>query len=260
MNVAQLTLQRYWDSKLSRNNKNNPFPLAPKDLVRMGLVTSENYQRENKKFSAFTNRIMKRELDVLEQMFKLGYLICPDIKVFGVGLARGLGWIKKGLAMGIYVKTYDASTVACANVSFLTRNYPNLNLLDVTQGEIEVEWTGVDNGCMYFLSQFVQVLKKTKMRRVMRKLGSILKTNPLSIKRSLYIVHPLPTDNDRRCEWGGIGFPWGVEWGDTTPYSLDELLDAIGGKKATRRLNVEVLGTHTYFHQKYSFLKIQHKG
>jgi hypothetical protein len=48
----------------------------------------------------------------------------------------------------------------------------------------------------------------------------------------------------------------GVEWGDTTTYSRDELRMAVEHKLRRREVRVRVLGKHRYYHQTYSFLKL----
>lgn len=253
-------LEQHWNKKLSRD-AHNPYPLAPKDLVRMGLVTTENYNLENATLSSYRNIVMENELTLLSCKPEFTKIVRPEVKVFGIGLARDLGWIEKAIHLGFYVTVYDISSVACDIMLFLAKSFAARGApsgrLEVITGEIEKEWESVqsDQTLVVHASQFIQVQKKTKMRRVMRRLGLFLRDGALGIRPSLYLAHPFKKDNESPCEWQGISFP-GVEWGDTTPYTEDELMRAMG--RLHHSMKVDLLGVHNYYHQKYSILKIRY--
>ena len=244
-------LERHWNKKLS-----SPYPLAPKDLVRMGLVNPENYALENQALSSFRNSMMEKELTRLSSKTEFTNLDFPEIKVFGIGLARDLGWIEEAIRLGFFVSAYDVSSVACDLLSSVTEKLPRKRI-QINTGEIEAWWARIEADAnrtmVYHVAQFIQILKKTEMRRLMHRMMVLLDNRPLGIAPSLYVVHPFEKDNCGPRKWGGISFPYGVEWGDTIPYSEDELLDAMG----KRKVKMDLLGVHPYFHQIYSFLKIQ---
>src|SRR3989344_493717 len=250
--IERSFLEKHWNKKLSRDAL-NPYPLAPKDLVKMGLVNPENYASENQVLSSFRNSIMEKELTRLSS--EPGFTsLDPEIKVFGIGLARDLGWIEEAIHLGFSVSVYDVSPVAC---DLLSSKLPTRSKLQINTGEIKAWWTEIemsrDRTLVYHAAQFIQILKKTEMRRLMHRMMVLLDNRPSGIAPSLYVVHPFDKDNRGPREWGGVSFPNGVEWGDTIPYSKDELLGAIGKRKA----RIYFLGVHPYFHQTYSFLKIQ---
>ncbi len=258
-------LERHWDDKLS-STKDNPFPLAPKDLVRMGLVTEENYQEQNQQFGRFCNSIMESELLGLSSIPRFSSVPCPEIRILGIGLAeRDLLWVRAAVYSRFYIKAYDVSRVACDNLLSLTESLPYTHKIDVIHGEIEDLWQEIRitpdmEIPLCYGSQFIQVLKKTKMKRVVRRLGDHVAGGVNTcLGRSVCIVHPLSEDNKRSRQWNKHCIP-SVEWGDTTPYSREELLNALGIKARRAGVDIDLLGVHQYFHQTYSFLKISLKG
>lgn len=263
--VERDLLGKHWNKKLSPHAE-NPYPLAPKDLVRMGLITPENYNSENEKLSSYCNTMMEDELNRLSGEPEFAKIVRPEIKVFGIGLARDLGWIDKAIYLGFYTTIYDVSSVACQSMLYLAKGFVTKdfvaedapdNRLEVVTGEIEEEWESIQSGhtLIIYASQFFQVQKKIKMRRIMRKSVSLVVNSTLEIKPSLYLAHPFKKDNDGSCEWRGISFPT-VEWGDTTPYSDGELRAGMGRLRHSMRM--DLLGVHMYYHQKYSLLKIRY--
>jgi hypothetical protein len=230
-------LGRRWDDKLSQSAK-NPFPLAPRDLVRKGLVTPENYARENEKLGRFRNSVMRGELERIRATPAIVQMVAPEIKVFGVGLGRDMLWVGDALHLGFSVSVCDVSNVACQKL-------PKQEGLRVYNKEIEDGWADLEmdspKALVYCALQFIQILDRDKMYRVMRRLGYLLRVRQVAGQnRILYVAHPFHKDNKK------------VEWGDTTPYSKEEFMIALGVS-----VEMELLGVHKYFHQSYSFFKIQ---
>jgi len=244
LEARQSRSELHWNRKLTASEQ-NPYPLAPKDMV--GKISPEDYESENERFGLFCSSIMSAEVSSLvEPTFK--NLVFPRIDVLGAGLGRDLGWMNQAMDLGCYVKVYDLSRVARERIEKNSDFSKHLGYhLEVVQSEIVSCWND-DEVLIYFASQFVQVQKRAKMQRLMRHFGSILKYSFLGFKPALYLVHPFGKDN------------LGVTWGDTTPYSEEEIMDAMTGKMGKSLMKVELLGVHSYFHQKYSLLKIQAKG
>jgi hypothetical protein len=162
------------------------------------------------------------------------------------------------VSLGFCNTAYDVSRVACELLSSSTQNFPD-DRVHVVNGEIEEYWLDgdmdSDGTLVYCAMQFLQVLKKPKMKRIMRRLGSLLDRKPSGFSRPervVYIVHPFNKDNCGPREWNGRFFP-GVEWGDTTPYEEEDFLSAIGNNS----IEMKLLGVHKYYHQTYSFLKFR---
>lgn len=251
LRIERSRLQRHWDKKLS-SCITNPYPLAPRDLVRQGLVDGDNYSSENHNFSSFCDSIMNNEISSTHRPV----VACPQIKILGLGISRGLGWIEQAIGLGFYIKAYDISDVACETFSCLVEGFTGGHRIEVVPGEIESELRLANmNECdafVYYLSQFIQVQKVTKMRRILRRLGALIR-GASGVGRSVYLVHPFGLDNSTPRLWAGKEHS--VEWGDTIPYSKDEILTAIG-----RDCVLEVLGSHMYYHQQYSLVRIRTKG
>lgn len=240
--LHQSALERHWNRKLTPTLE-NPFPLAPKDLVRSGKVCQMTYELENERFSNFCSSIMEREILDLANQPTFKDMIPPRIDILGGGIGRGLEWILEAVTKGFYVKVYDISRVACENIEAKFSHYR----LEVVQEEITTGWNN-DEVVVYFASQFVQVQKTLRMLRLMRHFGGLLNQSFYGFRPRLYLVHPFEKNNQD------------VLWGDTTPYSEEELLGALVGKKGKSLMKIELLGVHSYFHQKYSLLKIESKG
>ncbi|OHB14416.1 MAG: hypothetical protein A2431_03505 [Candidatus Zambryskibacteria bacterium RIFOXYC1_FULL_39_10] len=253
VSVESTIIGKRWDTELSKD-ESNPYPLAPKDLVRLGLVDEEVYKSENEKSGSIRNIVMEKELIRISSTPEFASIKNPEIKIFGVGLGRDLGWITKAVALGFCVRAYDASPVACNNFNSLTKDLP-AGKAEVIMEDIESQWESIElddaNTLAYFASQFIQVQRRVKMRRIMCRLATLLIEGPLV--PSLYLVHPFNQDNCSPREWMGTLLPR-VEWGQTIAYSEDELFCPTG--KLRKQLEVELLGVHTYFHHVYSFLKV----
>jgi len=190
---------------------------------------------------------MEREVLELAKNPNFKDLAQPRIDILGAGLGRDLLWINQAMDADCYVKVYDMSHVACEGIlsNFNYSKHKGYHL-EVVQGEIKTHWNS-DNVLIYYASQFIQVQKRPRMRSCMRHLGSLLKRSFSGFKPTLYLVHPFGKDNPD------------AQWGDTTPYSEEEMLDAME-RKGRKEATVELLGVHSYFHQKYSLLKIRNKG
>lgn len=252
-------LANHWDEKLKPDD-DNPYPLAPKDLVRRGLVTRENYADENGKFGRFCSSIMREELNLLGHSIGFSEIVLPQIEVLGAGLARDLNWISDAVKTGFGVKVYDISNVACEYVENRFEGSIQQGLVRVVNGEAEEMWEEwqVDSERIIacFASQFIQVQKKRKMQKILRFLGSFLekKVGKVKLSRQIYFMHPYRKDNTGPKVWDNEELPE-VVWGDTTPYDEEEIKCELE-KGSSRKVKIDVLGKHHYYHQEYSFLKI----
>lgn len=253
-------LKRHWDNKLSAST-HNPWPLAPHDLVRIGKVHHDNYLHENGKFTGFCTSHMLSELDSIYQSTKSKPVRPRRIEVLGPGLGnRDLRWLGTAIEDSFNFNVRDISTIAMKNIHLLFQQFIDEGRIKIIIGEIEQTMRKIKvdphETIAYFGSQFFQVLNRKKMRNTLAKLGSILSQWPKDVvpKPRVYIVHPLPEDNEGPKVWNGIDLP-GVEWGDTIPYSLDELLEAFECELCGRKGIADVRGKASYYHQRYSFIR-----
>jgi hypothetical protein len=257
-------LKRYWDNKLSPS-ANNPWPLAPRDLVRMSKVHYDNYKKENGGLGAFISILVLRELKSILKMLAHDKSVAPppfSIEILGIGLGhRDLRWINTAIEQDFRLRARDISSVSKRNMVLLFQQFIDERRLKPIIGEIEetMETDKINprRTAVYFASQFFQVLPRRKMRSTLGKLGLILNQWPsdINIQPRIYVVHPLPEDNTGAKIWNGIHLG-GVEWGDTTPYSMDELRTALESKLRGRKVSIKVLKKQNYYHQRYAFLKI----
>jgi hypothetical protein len=255
--IQLVRLEHHWDDKLSPGQK-NPYPLAPKDLVKGGRITQENYQEQNKAFGDFSAQRMRTELGMLPQSSDGGNRL--RIEVLGAGLARDLGWIPYAVELGFRVNIRDISNVATDYAIATFKQLIHERKIDVINGEVEEMFADdmrltSDGLIAYFASQFFQVQPKRKMRTMLQRIGQVLGANT---QRRLFMIHPFDSDNNTATTWGSETFP-AVEWGDTRPYEGHELRRALQ-KQYSGIIDVETVATHHYFHQRYSFLKIYVKS
>lgn len=250
MGLVLLGLGGHWDTVLQVHPKTNPYPLAPRDLRRMGKVTPESYKAQNAAFGEWCREIMERELPLVAATF--ARVIQPELRVIGVGLARDLEWIPAWCKSGFYIAASDVSAVAGG---CLDRLIDKLSIVlqcrvGFSMEDINGEWIDEDHTAGYYACQLVQVLTAPQMSLLMQRIGQSLVRKP---GRVFYLVHPFEEDNTGPRDWDGVHFPNGVEWGHTTPYSMDTLLDALGDVRD--EVKVEVLGEHSHWHQRYKFVR-----
>jgi hypothetical protein len=230
-----------WDSRLT-TSRENPYPLAPKDLVRKGLVTEKIYQNENRKFGRFCRQIMLAELPLLAT----GDGTAGDIEVLGAGLSRDLGWIATAVRYGFGVAIRDNSLIACQSAIQSIRLQRIIHGVKVTQTEVESGWKSGEIQdavtSVYYASQFIQVQDKETMHRMMRHLGRFLGLR--GKQRVLYLVHPRGEDNP----------PEKVEWGKTTPY-FDEELRAPLEEGLNGKVLMRGIAENMHHHQHYTLFK-----
>lgn len=257
----QSPLERHWNDKLLGGTDENPFPLAPRDLVHKGIVTLEDYRRENELLDMFSNSIMEKELlEIRRETFFVD--ASKKVEVLGAGLGRGLRWIKPAVqTLDLHVVVRDCAEVALDKVHELFRELGISGKVDLCHGEVEEEWAHVKQLTLPFLplityaGQFIQVQDPLKKDRMMEHFALRLKegmlVNPPFPR--LYLVHARRKDNNAPSRWKTYyGIP---EWGDSIPYEDEELLAPMK-KILGSRCKLETLGTHQYFHQIYAFLKI----
>lgn len=238
------------------------YPLGPIDLTEDGenVVNPDNYIDENAKFGGFYSELMMIELKILA-LDKSLMVINPNLGLLGPGLSRDLYWLRKAIEIGYSADARDISPVAMKNIHLLFGQLIKEGKVKTVIGDIEetmvtdriASWQTV----AYFASQFFQVLGRNRMRDTLGKLGIILSRWPRGTqsKPRIYIGHPLPEDNIGPKCWNGVNLP-GVKWGDTIPFSKDELCEALEHKLGGRKAVGEVLGKHSYYHQTYTLLKL----
>lgn len=259
-NIERLRI--HWDTKL-RQNKNAPknartrYPLAPTDAVLRRIVNEDNYGFENSAFGAFCSTMMVAEMKGVSDRIQ-----SAQVEVLGAGLCRDLDWISEVSLNCREVNIRDVSTFSCElareKFKYLIRNERVNVLCDEIETVLNHREIDVDRPVVYFGSQFIQVQKPRPMRNMMKRIGAILDNplNPMPL-RVLYLMHPYRVDNETPREWGHTRFT-NVVWGDTTPYSEVELCKALE-VGSSRPVNITVLGRHDYYHQTYSFLKVEVK-
>ncbi|MDO8594946.1 MAG: hypothetical protein Q7R93_05580 [bacterium] len=230
-----------WDSRLT-TSPDNPFPLAPKDLVRKGLVTERIYQDQNRKFGRFCRRLMLKELPTQE--IAIGDELFWEL--LGAGMCRDFGWIADAVRRGLGINIRDNSKVACQGTIQFLRSQNIYSGVTVRETEVEFGWEAGEIKdsltSVYYASQFIQVQDRETMQRMLRHLGAFLGLQ--GKKRVIYLVHPLGEDNP----------PEKVEWGKTTPYFFHELRKGLE-EGLNSRVRMQVLGEHMHYHQKYNLIK-----
>ncbi len=251
-------LQKKWDEKLTPV-PSNPFPLAPRDLVRLGLVTLASYREQNAVWRRSVCRIIRREArSVRTQALRPSDIIGQNWEFWGWGLGREKSAAKAVGKEYFSVVVRDNSKVACQNAV----RYSDRNRLDwnVIQEEVIRAWSSGAVDIMSALaivgSSLAQICDEIIKARLMAILGSFaLEPVPENYpQRRVYLVHPTKADNSAEVEWEGHKFSK-PEWGDTTPYDLPELLEP-AQEGAGGKLSLEVLGRFWYFHQQYSILRL----
>lgn len=224
----------YWDFRL-RQSLENPFPLAPEDLLKKGLVNEINYFTQNRRFGLFCRRKMLAELETLDHN--------GEIEVFGIGLARDIEWVLEAIKH-FGVKMWDHSTVACQNAKHTLRPRTWLQMVEIISMEIMTGWKAghIDQeGVMaIYASQFLEH-QGNELKSFAYRFGKFLRVPG----RKIYLVLPRLEDNPRdKVKWNSAVPPLDHEW--QVP-----LNEGFGG-----RTNICVLGTHKYFHRKYTFFRL----
>ncbi len=260
-NLEQQIRQEYdWDLILTES-PTNPFPLAPKDLVERGEVNEENYIRENAGITAFCAKVMGDELK--EMISDPHFGTAPKgMEILGAGLMRDLWWILK-VENDLKIKIKDKTETAIKNAQKFAKEFELKEKVEIKKIEIEEAWKkgeiNEEETIAYYGGQFIQNQDRETMKRMMHHFGEFLK-RPSSPPRRIYLLHPRGEDNPADK----------VEWSNTTPYTdvdlivpveegfgysdaslLSSLAEGYGGK-----VQMKALGTHNYFHQKYTLLRI----
>jgi hypothetical protein len=255
-------LENYWDWKLTKN-PGNPWPLAPRDLVKMGFVTDENYAAQNQAFSSACSRNALTELMILGDELKPADYEQHILEIDGYGLGRGLrSIISFANTKKIRVVIYEASKVGCHkaehllaeialnrsnSVSNVAQHAEVLTLWE--QGEIDSRST-----IAIYANGFIGVQSNKRRKKILRHWGEFLKLPG----RRIFLVHPEQKFNpapgeksDAVVEWAGIRLT-GVKWGDMKPLNiieevLPDIEEALGGSVAVLRPS-----TCKYYHQTWT--------
>ncbi len=252
---AQLELENHWNRKL-KAGKGNPFPLAPRKLSE-GIINEENYLQENLSFGGFSSDIMTGQIDDVTREAGAARTNLR-VEILGAGLCRDLGWVRDAKKQGFIITIREVCQVGCDSVSnILCPEFVKSGAVRVKKGEIEETWSDGEfdapQSVIYFASQFIQVQSRPKMQRIMKRFGSILANqSPAYPDKRIYLVHPFRKDNVGQKEWGSHRML--VVWGDTRPYDEGELIEAV--EKSGAAVACEILGTHAYYHQTYSLIRI----
>ncbi len=244
---TKLEVEAYWDHSLTPS-KENPFPLAPPDKVKEGLVSVLSYQKQNLLLAEKSLQVMVPEL--IEITKSRGFEKGPrGIEVLGAGLMRDLGWLTSTPATQFSVSIRDCSSVACEHAETFVKKHRIS--AKVHKMEVEEGWKSGqidDRGTiLYYAGQFIQNQYYEAVCRILEHLGRFLATETEDgvLRRKVYFLHPRGEDNptDR------------VQWKNTTPYWDIELRASLekgfGGK-----VLMETIGKHDHFHQRYTFFRI----
>lgn len=244
--------QKYWNKALTKSD-DNPYPLAPADLVEQGMVTPESYEEATNHFSLVWNKHMCNEINALVQ--EPGFKNYPKIvEVFGAGFLRDLKeWLLLLSQVGMNFAITDLSDIACNNCYSFIDTYALSSRSEVRETDVEEAWKSgwiVDEETLFiYAGQFVQNQKTQAKNRILKCIGHwlALRSCEGALFRRFYLLHPLGEENP----------PELVRWKNTKPYTLNELQKPIeqgfGGPVA-----FEVVGKDRYFdHQAYTLFRIR---
>lgn len=234
----------YWDFKLFGVE----YPLAPRDLLRRKLVTVRNYRQQSKKIGSLgTAQAIKGINALLER----GGLKGKSLVVLGPGLwERDLEVYSYALSVGLKVKAVEKSKLSCQKGRTVLASLPNP--FGVKNEVIMADAKSVEfdphTDVLFYCAEFWQILPPTLMEEIMFGIARQYRSHKKNFR--MEIVHPLRQDNNKLVTWAGREFQ-GVEWGDTTPYSLAELKKPAeeGLRYWMERLEIKKEG---YYHQIYS--------
>ncbi len=209
-------LDRKWEKKLTAN-EDNPLPLAPRQYRKPiskyskeeFLEIESKYRLENKRYGNLCSSFAIAELDDIAKAAGQNSIGMSFINVLGSGLARDLGWLKYAHseynATGVIL---EACLQAVKNAERRLKEYGVLDYNSLEHVEVIGGEEITTNTMFTFASGFIQILKPELMTKVMRRLGQTLDRN----HSRLMLVHATDDSNP------------GVLWGDTTPYTIPELL------------------------------------
>ena len=241
-----------WDATLTPS-RTNPYPLAPPDIVEAGEVNDDSYTAENMRLSIAAENVMRPELTHIAG--EPGF-VGPDapcgLEILGAGLLRDIEcWLPHAVRLGFHpVCVTDSSIVACGNVeNFIEKS--NLVSISPCHMDVETAWReGAiqdENTLVYYGGQFIQNQKQRAKDRMMKHFGRFIKmpTPDGCFRRRVYLLHARGEDNP----------PDRVRWRNTIPWMDEELRTPLERGFGGPAL-MEVIATHWYWHQLYSFFRI----
>ena len=234
-----------WDYALTPS-EDNPFPLAPKDLVDQKKMTQEIYEGENEKLKNFALEKMLEELKTLSRDPSFSETSPKVIEVMGVGLMRDLWWIQYfGDRLKIIIR--DKFNVPLEKAEEFITDY-KLKNIETQQSSIEDAWASGeindDETIAYYGGQFMQNQDKATKDRMLKHLGTFLGL-PSSPPRRIYLLHARGEDNPKRT----------VLERNSIPYTDKELQKPLE-EGLGRKVKMEVMGTHKYHHHNYTLFRI----
>jgi hypothetical protein len=251
LNVEQVLKERHWNNAVTVSEE-NPYPLAPADMVRKREVDQDSYERWTYLFTRDCKGIMLPEIPIIagEPGFPKGP---RGLVVGGAGLLRDLEeWLEEAQASQFSTITIvDCSSKPCDKaLEFIEKH--SLVSAKVLYKELEDAWDdgSIDdrNTLMYYCGQFVQNQDRAAKDRMLEHFGRFLRmeTIPGVLGRRVYLLHPLGEENPYDL----------VEWNNTVPYTLQELHDPLK-KGFDGPVLMKVIGKHHFFgHQWYTFFRI----
>lgn len=255
-------LEAKWNNKLTPSVE-NPFPLAPKDLVRLGLVTPKNYAEQNRVWRKEVLKVFSGELREIEEYFTS---LSPEVHV--PLLPRFCSHVWEFLSWGLGRERLAAAAVSknkyrfgvvirdnCSSACRRARSWSRVQKLDwqVEHGEILLAWAKghikVNDTFALVVSQLVQICTPENARWFMELFAAFL-IIPMPDgcpARRVYMIHATLADNTHE----GVS----VEWGDTTPYDIGELKE-LAENRAGRSIEFKTLHIFKYYHQTYRVLRL----
>lgn len=247
---VDLELEKKWKEKLYSND---PFPLAPKDLKRLGLINKENFEKENNRWRREVAKILSDEaFNIFKELPPAHYFW----EFWGWGKGREAEALKL-IAHSTSAEKFrirDNLSEACKNAEEQTRDVSKE--VDIQHGEILNAWeqNRIDpqETLVITASQFIQDQEKEALEKHMGKLADFVKTPVKDVKgleHIVYLIHATRKHNSGKKKWGDLVLD-GVEWGDTIPHDIAELEEVAPGTKITE------IKTFPYYHQTYSILKM----
>ncbi|MBI2356043.1 MAG: hypothetical protein HYV13_02465 [Candidatus Doudnabacteria bacterium] len=176
----EVRLQNHWNKRLQED----PFPLAPSELVKQGLVDQERHDRENWKFDSFASEYkvaaVQKKHDLIQRHRKFHFCMLS----FGWGVDLNAGWVLPTLARMVRVMIFDISEFACSKAetklhSLLRELEPferehNIRILSVYEAEMERvidEYESPNTVLLIDLTRILICLSKRARKRVLQKIG-----------------------------------------------------------------------------------------
>lgn len=257
--IINQLLDRHWKTKFTAT-PNNPYPLAPGQLVKMDLVNNFVYTRQELSLRWFCTWAMLREAYKIESEIEPGEY-GNILEVWGSGLGRDLGLLRYFLDLKFRAVIRDNCTLACQKASAFAQDQGIGERVEVKQCDIIQSLHDLDlagTAVIYLAQCFLQILTEEDERLIMKTLGQFLASarTRRAPKRRVYILTARRQDNNKPVKWRGKLFKT-VEFGESALYNHDQILQpAQEGFGSAEGLDLRVVAKHNYYHQKYVLLRM----